>query len=224
MPAHEIETVRIAMFTDDQLVLLRQYLQAADIPYELDTNTVTVPEDRARDLYAILERVARERAEDEPVVPAPRATLARPVVTGGYQIASRNRRVAGATVDWIVLNSWTLVAHRSGSPSWAIVGTLGLYTIGVTTLLGRTLGKFAAGTLVIDTRTGHPPGWAASTLRWLMVSWFSVLAVLLAEVPLLVVIIAGVLVLVVYAPIIWDPRGRGWHDRFAGTVVVRARR
>jgi len=225
MADHEIERVQIPMFTDDQMDLLRLYLRGAQIPYEMTHDSVTVPAERSRDLYAVLEKVARERA-DAPVQPIDRteAVAERPIVTGGYRVATRNRRAVGAVIDWVVLNAWTVLAHRSGSPSWAIVGTLGLYTIASVSLMGRTLGKFAAGTLVIDAQTGRPPNWLNSAIRWLMVSWFSVIAIFVISVPVVVVVIASVLVVTTYTPILWDLRGRGWHDRFANTLVVRARR
>src|SRR5262249_30611486 len=152
-----------------------------------------------------------QEAPDERERPRPMPARQRPIVTGGYQIASRNRRVGGFMVDWIVLNSWTILATRAGAPTWAIVGTLGLYTVATTTLLGRTLGKYVAGTVVIDTRTGRQPGWIASLVRWLLVWWLNVLYVFVPVVPTVIVFLAGVLLVITYAPIFWDPRGRGWH-------------
>ena len=225
MADHEIECVQIPMFTDDQMDLLRMYLRSAQIPYEMTRDSVTVPAERSRDLYAVLERVARERVDTslEPIAHRP-GLNERPIVTGGYRVATRNRRAVGAIIDWVVLNAWTVLAHRGGSPSWAIVGTLGLYTIASVSLMGRTLGKFAAGTLVIDANTGRPPNWLNSAIRWLMVSWFSVIAIFVISVPVAIVVIASVLVVATYSPIMWDRRGRGWHDRLANTIVVRARR
>jgi uncharacterized RDD family membrane protein YckC len=69
-----------------------------------------------------------------------------------------------------------------------------------------TPGKMAIGARVVDARTGQPPSFNQSVLRYLgyFVSTF----------PLCL-------------GLIWvgfDARKQGWHDKIAGTVVVRSKR
>lgn len=69
-----------------------------------------------------------------------------------------------------------------------------------------TPGKMAIGARVVDARTGQPPSFNQSVLRYL--GYFA------STLPLCL-------------GLVWvgfDARKQGWHDKIAGTVVVRAKR
>jgi len=75
---------------------------------------------------------------------------------------------------------------------------------------GRTVGKFALGTRAVRVDTGGPVLWSSSAIR--------------ALIPLAAGVIPSVgpaLGLVVYATAFWHPRRQGFHDRAAGTIVIR---
>ncbi|HET9654805.1 MAG TPA: RDD family protein [Kineosporiaceae bacterium] len=74
---------------------------------------------------------------------------------------------------------------------------------------GATIGKRMLRVRVLRRSDGSLPGWGPAVLRWL--------------VPALGVLICGAGELLVYASALLDGSGynRGWHDRIAGTVVVR---
>lgn len=99
---------------------------------------------------------------------------------------------------------------------WLVAGWVLLLALGVTqwVLLGRrgwTLGKRAAGVLVLSERSGFPPGLGAAFLRLLVPGLANLLPVLGP--------------VVVHLSPFFDATGRrqGWHDKAAGTVVVDAR-
>ena len=68
-----------------------------------------------------------------------------------------------------------------------------------------TPGKIAIGARIVDARTGAKPGTGQLVGRYL--------AYYVSIIPLM----AGILW------VAFDPRKQGWHDKLAGTVVVRAR-
>ena len=84
------------------------------------------------------------------------------------------------------------------------------YEAGTTAVLGRTMGKLAAGCEVVDRRTGRKPDPARSVIR---------AAVVPGLLPFL-----SVFGFIAYATAIADPREhRGLLDRLAGTAVINAR-
>ncbi|MDO9217485.1 MAG: RDD family protein, partial [Lacisediminimonas sp.] len=103
-----------------------------------------------------------------------------------------------------------------------LMGAGGLQQIGVGALLwllpsavaallfylapGSTPGKLAISAVVVDERTGCPPGLAQQLGRSL--------GLLLSMVPF------GL----GFLWVAFHPRKQGWHDKLAGTLVVRARR
>ncbi len=94
-----------------------------------------------------------------------------------------------------------------------------VYLIVAIATLGRTMGGWVVGITCVNAKTGGRPGWAVSTKRWFAL--FGIAAVL-SIVPVigpwawLVTIAIGI------SPL-WDRSGwlRGYHDRFAGDIVVR---
>jgi uncharacterized RDD family membrane protein YckC len=68
---------------------------------------------------------------------------------------------------------------------------------------GQTLGQKALGLRIVDAATGGRISYARALLRWV--------GVFIASIPFgLGLMWAG-----------WDPRKQGWHDKIAGTFVVR---
>ena len=76
---------------------------------------------------------------------------------------------------------------------------------------GQTVGKMAMRIRVVRADNGELPSWGRSFGRW--------------AVPGALIFIPGVgflPALACYASLIWDASNRGWHDKAAGTVVVKA--
>lgn len=69
-----------------------------------------------------------------------------------------------------------------------------------------TPGKMLFGARIVDAETGHPPSTGQSIGRYF--------AYYVSAIPLML----G------YLWVAFDPRKQGWHDKLAGTVVVRTRR
>ena len=234
---HDVEQVDIATLTPDQRHLLETYLSGAGIRYELTDGMVKVPEDRARDLYAALSMVVRavdqapeaHRVDDDAdgldsATAKPPLVKHQPRVADGRAIASRSRRMIGAVIDWLILDLWALAAHAAGAPNWATFVTLGVYVVVATALCGRTIGKWAVGTVVVSHTNATSPGWLRSVLRWLVVSWPGVVSLVLRDQSAALEIAGLAIVLLMYMPVLWDPEGRGWHDRAADTMVLEAKR
>jgi uncharacterized RDD family membrane protein YckC len=83
------------------------------------------------------------------------------------------------------------------------------YEVGLTAGQGATVGKRAMRLRVVRRLDGSVPGWGPAAVRWLVPA-------------------AGALACLVGAPVVYaspllDGTGfnRGWHDRLAGTVVIR---
>ena len=81
-----------------------------------------------------------------------------------------------------------------------------LYFVLLTGLRGQTLGKMAVGIRVVG-RDGQAPGLGYAALREIVGKFVS-----------------GIAFLIGFLWIAWDGRKQGWHDKIAGTHVVRARR
>ncbi|MFF5281704.1 RDD family protein [Streptomyces sp. NPDC012756] len=75
--------------------------------------------------------------------------------------------------------------------------------------VGATLGKMALGLRVVKENTGGKPGLGGGFIRWII--------------PMLGAIVCGIGQLVVYLSPFFDSTGKtqGWHDRAAGTLVIK---
>ncbi len=106
-----------------------------------------------------------------------------------------------------------LRASRTPGSAWDLVSTLGLICWIVATLLyavvgggeGQTLGKRLVGIVVVDLATGAPIGYERALVRCVVL--------LLMGLPCCLGLVS-----VVSSR---SGRHRGWHDRAAGSVVVR---
>ena len=81
-----------------------------------------------------------------------------------------------------------------------------LYFVLLTGLLGQTVGKMTVGIRVVG-RNGQAPGLGYAALREIVGKFVSIIAFLLG-----------------FLWIGWDGTKQGWHDKIAGTHVVRGRR
>ena len=98
------------------------------------------------------------------------------------------------------------VFTKLGAGEFVVTALPGLYYVLLTGLKGGTVGKMAVGVVVINTDR-RPPGLKSAILR-------ETVGKLASTVPLLL----G------FMTIVWDPEKRAWHDKLAGTRVVKARR
>lgn len=152
------------------------------------------------------------RAGDLVQAAAPAARLRQPAPVWARLGAAAIDEVA-LTLPLIVVLLLGLRATRSPDGGWDLVSTLGLICWIVAALLyavigggeGQTLGKRTLGIMVVDERTGGPIGYERALVRSLVL----LLMVLPCCLGLLSVLSAR------------SERGRGWHDRVAGSVVVR---
>ena len=106
------------------------------------------------------------------------------------------------------------VRRTVSTPLWAQLAATAMSAVYEVVLIrqrGQTIGKRVLGIEVVRVTDGRHPDWTASIVRYL-------LPLLPALVP-----IPGVFLLspVIYLVAILDPLRRGWHDRAAGTLVVK---
>jgi uncharacterized RDD family membrane protein YckC len=102
------------------------------------------------------------------------------------------------------------------TPLWApLLATLvaALYEVILIRKWGQTVGKRVLGIKVVRVTDGSLPDWTASVVRYLLP-----VVPLLIPVPVLNVALS----LVVYLVAVTHPLRRGWHDRAAGTLVIKA--
>ena len=91
-----------------------------------------------------------------------------------------------------------------------------LYEVALIAWRGQTVGKMATRVKVVRKDNGLVPGWGKSAGRWLvpaipgLVGWF---------IPSISFI--GLLSLLVYVSLTWDKVRQGWHDKAAGTLVIK---
>ena len=101
-------------------------------------------------------------------------------------------------------------------PGWVLPAQVGIQVVYETiavALWGRTLGKLLLGLRVTRFSDGKRPGWGQSAQRIVLpsVAW---------AIP---IDGSGVLAAGVYLTSVFEPLRRGWHDRYAGTIVLRTR-
>ncbi|HEY4331413.1 MAG TPA: RDD family protein [Ilumatobacteraceae bacterium] len=238
MEEPKMESVRIDRLSDEQRMRLEAYLRGAKIPFEITDTGVSVEAHHAEDLYSVLKLVGNAASDgddddddDDGAAFDPHSadwsvsplSPGRAKARDGRAYASSNRRAIAGMIDWFVLLVVPVVALTSGAANWAVVAALAAYTIIAVAVLGRTLGKLVVGIKVIEANGRRAPGFAASALRWFVVSWSVVLGLFANSLPIGVVVAVFVVLACTYAPILWDDRGQGWHDRLADTVVVDTR-
>lgn len=85
-----------------------------------------------------------------------------------------------------------------------------LYEVTMIAIRGQTLGKMAVRIKVVRADNGMNPGWGKSIGRW-------ILPAVLGFIPF----VGWILSLLVYISLLWDRARQGWHDKAAGTFVVK---
>ena len=85
------------------------------------------------------------------------------------------------------------------------------YELPMTAVLGRTVGRYLTKTKVVRVDNGQTPGWKKAGARWAAL-----------YLPLLAFPLIGMLIFLLTAlSPLFDRQRRGWHDKIAGTKVVR---
>jgi uncharacterized RDD family membrane protein YckC len=117
---------------------------------------------------------------------------------GPRSVGRLGRRVAAIAVDWAIANLIALLAgpYASTAQSWTTLAVFALMQVIFIPTIGGSIGHRVLGMRVVAVAGG-----------WIGV-WRPVLRTLL-------------LVLVIPA-LIWDSDQRGFHDKLAGTVLIRA--
>lgn len=85
-----------------------------------------------------------------------------------------------------------------------------LYEVVQIALWGQTLGKRMTSVKVVHAVHGGLPGWGKAVGRWAIPG-------LLGLIPL----IGWLLALICYLSLLWDRVRQGWHDKAAGTLVIK---
>lgn len=101
-------------------------------------------------------------------------------------------------------------------PGWLIPAQIGgqvVYETVLVALWGRTLGKALLGLRVTRFVDGRRPSWTQSAQRIVLPA-----AAWAVPVDGAVLLAGGV-----YLTSVFEPLRRGWHDRYAGTIVLRTR-
>lgn len=123
---------------------------------------------------------------------------------GPDSVATFGRRLAAYAVDSVLANLIALVVAEPGDGSWglAVLGALVVQYLVLVTVAGQTLGMRLLGLRVAPlARRGAAPGPPA---------------------PVRVLVRTALLVLLLPA-LVWDADNRGFHDKAAGTAVLRTR-
>lgn len=128
------------------------------------------------------------------------------------ELATVGQRLGARLIDIVIVGlvrTVLILLFAYSYVGWLLAIVAGIaYEVALTARSGQTLGKRAVGIYAGDALTGEIPTFAQSMRR--------AAPLLVALVP--IVAIAGP---VLYLPVFWDPRRQGWHDRLAGTLVVR---
>lgn len=94
------------------------------------------------------------------------------------------------------------------------------YEIIPVALWGRTLGKRVVGSKVVNAQSGEVPEWGKAIARWAIPG----LPVTIAGLPAFgfgILWIGWLWWILCYVSLTWDRVYQGWHDRAAGTLVIK---
>ena len=167
---------------------------------------------------------------------SPQAATGRATTGTGesVQLASAGARLGARIIDWVIVSVGFVilmvfgiftsvgVASDSDEVSGLSVGVLVaavllvavvgiLYEVTMIAVKGQTLGKMATSIKVVRADNGLVPGWGKSLVRW-------IIPMALTLIP----VVGWILSLLVYLSLLWDQVRQGWHDKAAGTLVVKA--
>lgn len=123
------------------------------------------------------------------------------------------------SVDWdevsdeVQQETPDLAALEPGVIWWVMVLIWFLYETASVALWGRTLGKRIAGIRVVNAQTGAIPGWGKAIGRW-AVPGIPAAQNFIWPIGALWWILCNV-------SLTWDRVYQGWHDKAAGTLVIK---
>lgn len=122
-------------------------------------------------------------------------------------------------VFWTGLSDWELLLA-----SLVSAAVFAIYEIWLLTTRGQTLGKMATGVKVVNLSDGSLPKFTVLFLRWVPFGIPGMVASLSDGWEWLEGITAIFLLFVLLVTLspLFDLKHRGWHDKFANTVVIRA--
>ena len=104
-------------------------------------------------------------------------------------------------------------SFESSLLGWALlmVTTSFAYEVIQIAVWGQTLGKRVTGVRVVNAAHGGLPGWGKAIGRWGVPSIIS-----------LIPFVGWILSILCYVSLTWDRVYQGWHDKAAGTLVIKA--
>lgn len=145
--------------------------------------------------------------------------------TTQQEIASPGRRLGGFIIDALILSAVALLLmpilgfdldlndpdsfDNASRFRLANLVVAGVYSVAFVSIRGQTPGKILVRTKVVDATTRQIPSITAAVIRYAV-------PVAVTFVP----VIGGLLGLLVYAWLLWDPQRQGIHDKAANTLVV----
>ncbi|AYG05027.1 RDD family protein [Gryllotalpicola protaetiae] len=105
------------------------------------------------------------------------------------------RRIIGLCIDWAIASviSWLITRHYGGWTVYPIFAVLQIVSIWA---LGGSIGHRIAGLRLSALPGSQPAFWRP--------------------------IVRSVLLMIVFPALVWDSDHRGFHDKIAGTVLVRS--
>lgn len=144
------------------------------------------------------------------------------------ELAGLGARFGARVIDTVIYFVTMFVLSIAGIGAFgtesAIIGLYALFSVFLLIVLfglgyeasfialrGQTLGKMATNVKVVRADNGQLVGWGKSIGRW-------IIPILLLAIPF----IGWILALLVYISTIWDKTRQGWHDKAAGTLVIKS--
>jgi uncharacterized RDD family membrane protein YckC len=127
-------------------------------------------------------------------------------------LAGVGSRLISYVIDVIILSVIGWILNYASMSVGGTVGNIIIFLSGLVSLAyftyffgnGQTLGMKAMNIKLIGTDGTYPVGYGKGFLRWIGM------------------IISGVVILLGYIWILIDKKRQGWHDKIAGTYVVKA--
>ena len=164
------------------------------------------------------------RPRDRSSTPPPATEEGRAALGFGEQVelAGPGARLGARIIDTLIVGSALLIflvivsALEFGNAEdllgvMLIAMAIGVaYEVVLIAVRGQTLGKMLVSIKVIRADFGGVPGAGKSVIRW-------IIPVAASLVPL----IGPLVSLLVYISLLWDSNRQGWHDKAAGTLVVK---
>lgn len=147
-------------------------------------------------------------ASSQPLTfPTPGTAQARPAVVIPEEYVGFWIRLVAAIIDGVIVGVISGVLQAFGGPVGMVVSWVVnvLYYVLFTGLRGQTPGKMLIGAKVVDSQ-GRVPG-----------LWKAFLREVIGR------LISSVFLFLGYVWIAFDSKKQGWHDKIAGTFVVRSR-